>query len=193
MSRVEVWTRRWKRAEYDKLIEGCFFPPGERVELVGGELLVREPQGSRHFTAIRAVEDALRAAFGRGWDVRTQGPLALDEESEPEPDVAVVPGSFRDYADEHPSRTVLIVEVSESRLALDREHKGSVYARSGVADYWIVNLVDAVLEVRRQPVPDAAAPFGCRYGVVEVIDRAGTVVPLAAPRAVVRVSDLLPL
>jgi Uma2 family endonuclease len=193
MSPVEVRTRRWKRVEYDKLIESCVFPPGERVELVGGELLVREPQGSRHFTAIRAVEDALRTAFGKGWDVRVQGPLALDEESEPEPDVAVVAGSFRDYANAHPSRAALIVEVSESSLLLDREHKAGAYARAGVADYWILNLVDEVLEVRREPTPDPAAPFGWRYGAIDVIPRGGTVAPLAAPQGVVRVSDLLPL
>src|SRR5437870_6855431 len=119
MARVEVKVRHWKRVEYERLIEGGFFQPGDPIELVGGQLIVGEPQGSGHFAAIRAVEEALRAAFGPGWEVRGQGPLALDEESLPEPDVAVVPGSFRDYAAGHPSRPVLVVEVSESSLALD--------------------------------------------------------------------------
>ncbi|MGH7279607.1 MAG: Uma2 family endonuclease, partial [Candidatus Rokuibacteriota bacterium] len=120
MARGEFKTRRWKRFEYDRLIETGFFRPGDSVELVGGQIIVAEPQGSGHFATIRAVEEALRAAFGPGWDVRVQGPLALDEESEPEPDVAVVRGSFRDYAAAHPARPVLVVEVSESSLALDR-------------------------------------------------------------------------
>jgi len=192
MARVEVKTRRWKRVEYEQLIESGFFQPGDPIELVGGQLIVAEPQGSSHFAAIRAVEEALRAAFGPGWEVRTQGPIALDEESEPEPDVAVVPGTFRNYVIEHPSRPVLVVEVSESSLALDREHKGSVYARAGLADYWIVNLVDRALEVYRDPTPDPAAPFGWRYRSVEELGREASVSPLAWPGVQIRVVDLLP-
>ena len=192
MARVEVKTRRWKRVEYERLIETGFFQPGDPVELIGGQLIVAEPQGSGHFAAIRAVEEALRAAFGVGWDVRGQGPVALDEESEPEPDVAVVPGSFRDYVAAHPSRPVLVVEVSESSLALDRHHKGSVYARAGLDDYWIVNLVDRVLEVHRNPGPDPAASFGWRYQSVEALERGASVSPLALSGARIRVADLLP-
>jgi hypothetical protein len=83
MPRAEIKTRRWKRVEYDLLIEGGFFRSGDPTELLGGQLIVAEPQGSGHFAAVRAAEEALRAAFGRGWEVRGQGPLALDEESEP--------------------------------------------------------------------------------------------------------------
>lgn len=192
MARVEVKTRRWKRVEYERLIGTGFFQPGDQVELVGGQLIVAEPQGSGHFAAIRAVEEALRVAFGSGWEVRGQGPLALDEESEPEPDVAVVPGSYRDYVVGHPSQPILVVEVSESSLALDQDHKGSLYARAGLAEYWIVNLVDRVLEVYREPSPDPAASFGWRYRSVEVFGRAASVSPLALPSAHIQVGDLLP-
>ncbi len=192
MARVEVTTRRWRRVEYEQLIETGFFQPGDPVELVGGQLIVSEPQGSRHFAAIQAAEEALRTAFGPGWQVRGQGPLAVDEESEPEPDVAVVPGSFRDYVGGHPSRPALVLEVSESSLALDREHKGSLYARAGFPDYWIVNLVDRVLEVYREPGPDPAAPFGWRYRSVTVLGREASVSPLALPGTHIRVVDLLP-
>jgi len=192
MARAEVRARRWRRVEYDRLIEAGFFQPGDPVELVGGQLIVAEQQGSRHFAAIQAAEEALRTAFGPAWQVRGQGPLALDEESEPEPDVAVVAGSFRDYVGEHPSRPVLIVEVSESSLALDREHKGSLYARAGLADYWIVNLVDRVLEVHREPGRDPAAAFGWRYRSVEVLGPEASVTPLALPSVRIRIIDLLP-
>ena len=192
MAHVNFKTRRWRRVEYERLIENGFFPPGDPVELVGGQLIVAEPQGSRHFAAVQAMEEALRGAFGRGWQVRGQGPLALDEESEPEPDVAVVAGSFRDYVAGHPSRPALVVEVSESSLALDRAHKGSLYARAGITDYWIVDLVGQTLEVYRDPVPDPAAAFGWRYGSVEVLGRGAAVSPLALPGANIRVSDVLP-
>jgi Uma2 family endonuclease len=174
------------------LIETGFFQPGDPIELVGGQLIVVEPQGSRHFAAVQAMEEALRRVFGQGWQVRGQGPLALDEDSEPEPDVAVVPGSFRDYVASHPSRPVLVVEISESSLALDRAHKGSLYARAGITDYWIVNLVDQTLEVYRGPGPDSAAAFGWRYRSVETLERGAAVSPLASPGAHIRVSEVLP-
>jgi Uma2 family endonuclease len=192
MAHGEVKTRRWQRGEYERLIETGFFHPGDPIELVGGQLIVAEPQGSRHFAAVQAMEEALRRAFGPGWQVRAQGPLALDEESEPEPDVAIVPGSFRDYVAAHPSRPVLVVEVSESSLALDRAHKGSLYARAGLADYWIVNLLDQTLEVYRDPGTDPAAPFGWRYRSVEVLRDEACASPLALPGAGIRVRDVLP-
>jgi Uma2 family endonuclease len=192
MDDVELKTHRWKRVQYDRLIESGFFQPGDAVELIGGLLIVAEPQRSRHFAAVQAVVEALRAAFGPGWSVRGQGPLALDEESEPEPDVAVVAGSFRDYVAEHPSRAALVVEVSESSLALDREHKASLYARAGLADYWILNLVEDLLEVRRNPIADVDAPFGWRYGWLQTFGREATIAPLALADAAIRVVDLLP-
>lgn len=187
-----IRTRQWTRAEYDRLIEIGVFRPGDPVELLGGDLIVAEPQSSPHYTAIGLAQDALQQAFGAGWLVRTQGPIALDEQSEPEPDVAVARGSVRDYSQEHPARPVLVVEVAVSSLALDRDHKGSLYARARLEDYWIVNLVDRVLEVYRQPTPDAAAAFGWRYGSRQTLGPEASVAPLAAPAARVAVADLLP-
>lgn len=192
MAREDVKTRRWQRVEYDRLIETGFFHQGDPIELVGGQLIVAEPQGSRHFAAVQAMEEALRRAFGPGWQVRGQGPLALDDESEPEPDVAVVSGSFRDYVDTHPSRPALVVEISDSSLALDRDHKGSLYARAGLADYWIVNLLDQTLEVYRDPGPDPTASFGWRYRSVDVLRGEAVASPLALPGAGIRVRDVLP-
>ena len=187
-----VQTRRWTRAEYDRLIEIGVFQPGDRVELLGGELIVAEPQSEPHYTAIGLTEEALRAALGDGWVVRTQGPIALDDESEPEPDLAVVPGTWRDFGREHPARPVLVIEVAASSFYLDRKHKGSLYARAGLIDYWILDLAHRRLEIHRRPVTDATAPFGWRYESVEHVGPDGAVVPLVAPDARVRVSDLLP-
>src|SRR5882762_7352162 len=185
-------TRRWTRAEYDRLIEVGVFRPGDPVELLGGDLVVAEPQGGEHYTAVSLTEEALRAAFGPGWVVRSQAPIALDDESEPEPDLAVAPGAPRDYRREHPARPVLVVEVAESSLALDRNEKSSLYARARLEDYWIVNLVARVLEVYRQPAPDPTAPYGWSYSSRQVLGPESFVVPLAVPAARVLVSDLLP-
>jgi len=82
--------------------------------------------------------------------------------------------------------------VAESSLALDRQHKGSLYARAGLADYWILNLVDRVLEVYRGPIADSSAPFGWRYDQREVRGGSARVTPLAAPRSSIAVAQLLP-
>jgi Uma2 family endonuclease len=192
MADYEVKTRRFSRVEYEKLIDLGIFQPGEAIELIGGELMVAEPQGAAHYTAIRKTSLALEAAFGSGWEVRTQGPIGLDDESEPEPDVAVVPGGPDDYGRAHPSRPALTVEVAESSLGVDRQRKGSLYARAGLADYWVLNLVDRVLEVYREPIADSAAPFGWRYGRSEVFNADAGVTPLAAPASIIPVARLLP-
>jgi Uma2 family endonuclease len=185
-------TKRWTRVEYDRLVEKGVFGPKDRIELLGGLLVVREPQGGPHAMGIRMVEEALRDVFAPGWDVRGQLPVALDDDSEPEPDISVVPGSFRDYPRDHPARAVLIVEVAESSLRLDRGEKGSLYARAGVPDYWIVNLVDHVLEVYRDPAADVGSPYGWRYASVVTLRAGDRVRPLAAPHSPVPIVDLVP-
>lgn len=186
-----VKTRRWRRVEYDRLVELGIFA-GERLELLDGVLVVREPQGSPHAAMVGQVGDVLRVAFGAEWHVRLQAPVALDDDSEPEPDVAVVAGAFRDYLGDHPSRPVLVVEVAESSLRLDRRMKSGLYARARLREYWIVNLVDRVLEVHRDPEPTTEAPYRAAYASVEVLRPPATVSPLAAPHARVLVADLLP-
>jgi Uma2 family endonuclease len=184
--------RRITRLEYERMIECGIFVPGDRVELIAGALLVAEPQGTHHSAAIGLVAEALRAAFGAGWYVMVQAPLALDADSEPEPDVAVVPGAPRDYRDAHPSRPVLVVEVAKESLPGDRGRKGSLYARAGVADYWIVDVAGGALEVYRVPQPAPEAPLGWRYGDRGRLTPGEAISPLAAPRAAIAVADLLP-
>lgn len=123
--------RRWTRAEYDRLIELGAFEPAERLELIDGLLIVREPQGTRHAAGIRRVLDALHQALGREWQIDSQLPLALDPASAPEPDVSVVAREPGAYRDEHPSRPLLIVEVAETSYRIDRQFKTGLYAPGG--------------------------------------------------------------
>jgi Uma2 family endonuclease len=191
MRQAPLTLRRWARAEYEQLV-GLGVFQGEPVELIGGQLVVAEPQGAYHSSRLGAVGDALRAALPPGWIVRVQMPLALDDESEPEPDLALVPGTWRDYEQRHPAQPALVVEVSESSLDFDRRDKASLYARAGVPDYWIVNLVDRTLEVYRDPAPDPAAPSGWRYRSGEQLAVGASVSLLALPAVTVAVRDLLP-
>jgi Uma2 family endonuclease len=92
----------------------------------------------------------------------------------------------------HPSRPVLVVEVAESSLSFDREDKGGLYARAGIRDYWIVNLVDPLLEVYRDPGEDPTALYGSRYRRVERLGPGETVSPLALATVRLAVGDLLP-
>jgi Uma2 family endonuclease len=186
-----VKTRRWTRIEYEGLVEHGVFGEDERLELLDGLLVVREPQGSRHGAAVAALCEILARGFGAGFHVRPQLPVALDDTSEPEPDLVVVRGGPWDYASAHPSTPLLVVEIAETSLAIDRRHKGGLYARAGIADYWIVNLPEAVLEVYREPVP-AAARFGWEYRDVRRLARDAAVFPLAAPAVRIPVADLLP-
>jgi Uma2 family endonuclease len=191
MAQVPLTQRRWTRDEYDRLVALGVFE-GEPLELIGGELVVAEPMYPYHASGISMAEYTIRAILPPGWIVRTQAPVSLDDESEPEPDVAVVPGRPGDYTEEHPARPVLMVEVGESSVSFDRGRKGSLYARAEIADYWIVNLVDRVLEVYREPVPDPGAYYGWSYRSVTTWTPPAVVAPLAFPSSEIRVADLLP-
>jgi Uma2 family endonuclease len=174
MAQPPLTLRRWTRAEYERLVDLGVFE-GDPIELVGGQLVVAEPKGPYHTSAVSAAEYALRAVLPPGWIVRTQAPVALD-----------------DYRHAHPARPALAVEVADSSLAFDRDHKSSLYARSGFEDYWVVNLVERVLEVYRDPAPDASAPYGWRYRSVTTWAPPAEVVPLAFTSSRIAVGDLFP-
>lgn len=189
--RSGVTSRRFTKEEYYRMGELGFFH-GQRVELIEGRLMVYSPQDAPHSTGYSLAQAALQHIFGTGYVVRGQLPLDLGQSMEPEPDVAVVAGAIRDFAKAHPTTAVLIVEVSESTLSFDRRRKGSLYARAGIADYWILNVPQRQIEVHRDPIPDAAEPYGHRYASRTDIQAGGSVSPLAMPTATVAVNDLLP-
>jgi Uma2 family endonuclease len=184
--------RRWTRKEYDYLVALGILRGEEPVELIGGRMIVAEPEGYAHATVVARTAEALRAALGRRWTVRVREPVALDEHSEPAPDVAVVRERRRDDGDAPPSCPDLIVEVAASGLAFDRSHKASLYAGAEVADYWIVNLRRRALEVYREPVAAPSAPFGRKYARVRLLTDDAVISPLAAPRATIAVARLWP-
>ena len=191
MSQEPLAVRRWTRLEYERLVDlGAF--DRESLELVGGQLIVAEPQGSYHVTAVGMIASRLQDVLPPGWIVRVQAPLALDAESEPEPDIAVVRGTWADYRDAHPATAALVVEVADSSLVFDRVDKASLYARARLADYWIVNLADRMVEIYRDPAPDPAARHGWSYRSRLTLPPSDRATPLAMPSVTVLVGELLP-
>jgi len=184
--------RLFTREEFQRAGEAGLFRPDERLELIAGEVVRKMTlQQSRHASGVYLVQEALRRVFGPGFLVRVQLPLALLEDSEPEPDVAVVAGEPRAFVSAHPTSALLVVEVSDTTLAFDRATKGGLYARAQVQEYWIVNLRDQVLEVHREPAPMAEQPVGHQYRSVVRLTDADEITPLAAS-ASIPVADLLP-
>jgi len=173
--------RRLSRAEYDRLVsEGLF--EHERVELVRGMVVEMSPIGSRHADPVDFLNRLFVRALGDRAVVRVQQPFAASDDSEPEPDLALVPPGR--YLDQHPGKAFLIVEVAESSLDHDRETKAPLYAESGVPEYWIVDAGARRVEVYllEAGVYKPALYFG----------RELQIAPAAFPDVELRIAELFP-
>lgn len=137
------------RSEYDRMVEQGLFED-QHVELLYGVVESMSPQGYLHSEVIKRLSKRLIRALGDRADVFIQAPFAASQMSEPEPDLAVVPAD--DYSRAHPDLAHLIIEVGDSSLPRDRGPKSELYANSLVPEYWIVDLVERVIEVRCNPV-----------------------------------------
>jgi Uma2 family endonuclease len=183
--------RPWTRNEFYQLMELGWFL-GQNVELIRGEIIEMPNQKSGHYAGIDKAARCLEKYFAEGFWVRTQAPLALEQDTEPNPDISVVKGSRDDYLDHHPTYALLVVEVSDSTLRYDRGTKGIIYASGGITDYWIINLVDRRLEVFRAPNQDPKQVPNYQYGDVQTFGLTDIVCPLAAPEIKILVGDLFP-
>jgi Uma2 family endonuclease len=139
--------------DYHRMVEAGVLAPDERVELIGGQLYNMAAKGTAHSAAITRIERPLKACLGNRVLLRFQDPIRLDDYSEPEPDVAVVKVDPLDYDDHHPtsSEVYWLIEVADSTLKRDRELKAPAYARSGIQDYWILDVNQQRLYVFRSP------------------------------------------
>jgi Uma2 family endonuclease len=173
---------RWTCAEFHRFGDLGVFE-GRGAMLIDGIILEEGPMNPPHAVTLGLVEEAIRAAFGAGWWVRNQLPLVLGHDTDPEPDLAVVPGRPRDYA-AHPTTADLVIEVADSSLDFDTNEKRLLYARSAIRDYWVVDINGRRLLVYRDPRAGD-------YASQQVFSPADAVAPLAVPSAVVPVADLL--
>lgn len=170
--------RRMSRAEYDRLVAEGFYA-NERVELIHGIAVRMSPIGPPHADVVDRLTELLITTLGPRARVRTQSSVVAGDESEPEPDLAVVPRAS--YAGAHPETAFFVIEVADSSLAYDRKTKAPLYAASGIPEYWIVDVAGKAIEVYTAPVDG-------RYSQVQRVTT--SVSPAAFPDLVVTVASL---
>ena len=188
---VQHQPRRFTVEEYARMGEAGIFAPGERVELIEGEILAVSPQNRKHARRIAKLTSLLVRLFGDNHEIRVQLPLTLSKFSEPEPDFAIVLAQESDDAERHPAGADLVIEIADSSLSFDRNEKASVYAKAGIQDYWVLNLVNKRLEIRRGPRELPGSAHGWDYANLSLLATEQSVSPLAFPEVQIRVSDLL--
>lgn len=176
--------RRITRDAYEQMVRAGAFV-GRRVELVRGIVHEMSPQDSLHAAGLRRARWMLEEICPEGYQVDVQMPLDLGLDSEPEPDLALVRRDPQDYVQGHPTSARLVVEVADSSLRHDRD-KTEIHALAGIEDFWILNLVQDVLEVYREPAAGA-------YRTRRILRRGERIAPLAVhPDVTVAVEDILP-
>lgn len=163
----------------------------KKVELIYGEIIEKRPMKPPHATFVQFLQGALIQLFGSGHVVRIQMPFIAADESEPEPDVAVVTGSPIDFLHEHPTQAVLLVEVADATLAYDLGTKSRLYAQSGVPEYWVADVRAGLLHVHRQPLASPSFEGGYGYQNVSHLTRTDRVTPLSSSTSLL-VGDILP-
>lgn len=172
--------------QYHQMIAAGIFTENDHIELIQGELIAMSPIGIRHAACVKRLNDKLSTALRGKIIISVQDPIELSENSEPEPDVALL--AYRDdfYASHLPTPAdiYLVIEVSDSTLGFDRTVKLPLYAQAGIPEVWLVNLIDNAIEVYRQPVTG-------KYTQKMRVSCHGMVTAVAFPQITFPVADLI--
>ena len=177
---------RFSVKEYYRMAETGVLHPDARVELLNGEIIDMSPIGPFHGGLVNRLVRLFTKNSKSRWIVSAQNPLRLDDHSEPEPDVTLLKPAADDYTSRHPrpDDVFLLIEVSDTTLDYDRTEKLPAYGRAGVAEVWIVNLNETLIEIYREP-------HFTGYGSKTILRAGDTVAPLAFPDAAVDLAELL--
>ena len=172
-------------AEYHRMIEAGTLGEDDHVQLIAGAVVAMTPQGPAHALAIQTLTRLVAQGLPADLALRPQLPLTLPDDSEPEPDLAVVRLEDARSRERHPRTALLVVEVAGDSLRLDRQAKAALYARADIPEYWIVNLAEATVEVHRGPDPAVGA-----YQEKAVVSAEGTLAAIAVPGLRINAAEL---
>ncbi len=179
-------TYKFTGKDFCHLYETGLFQSKDRIELLNGEIIIMQAIGSRHAQAVSNFTAYLGEQARRRFKVSPQNPVELERYSMPQPDLTLIPWSWRSACGHPtPAEVFLIIEVADSSLAYDREEKRRAYASTGIREFWLLNLMDDALEIYRQPEGDA-------YREQLVVPAEGTATPLAFPDVTITLADILP-
>jgi hypothetical protein len=161
--------RRFTVDEYHQIIQTGILTEDDPVELLEEWIVQKLPRGPLHDGTMELANATIRRRLTENWGIRTHSGITT-EDSEPEPDLAIVRGDARRYMAHHPGPpdVGLLIEVAHASLDRDRTVKGRLYARAGIVCYWVINLVDRQVEVYTDPSgPDANPSYRQRrdYGI----------------------------
>jgi Uma2 family endonuclease len=172
--------------DFHRMGEVGLLRPDERVELIHGDLITMAPIGGPHIYLVSVVAQLLTVGVGRTGFVSVQNPISLPPESEPQPDIALLRPEFWQRAAVPTARDVLLViEVSDTTLAYDRDVKIPLYARHGIPEAWQFHIGAEQLFVHRDPGPDG-------YRTVSTLKRTDTIAPLAFPAVKITLAEVWP-
>ncbi len=176
--------RKFTVEQYYQMAETGILAPGERVELIEGEIIEMSPIGPRHAMCVDRIVQLVVEMLGRTVHLRCQNPIRLSNYTEPEPDITLAKRA--DYSARHPvgDDIFLTIEVSDSTLEKDRTLKQKIYANAGIPEFWIVNLPEDVVEVYRNPAGDV-------YQEKKIISREERISPQLLPNLVLSGEEIL--
>ena len=174
-------------SEYHRMAEAGIFTEDDRVELIDGKVVVTSPIGPRHAACVRKLAALIRERIaGRVLLVGVQDPISLSEHSEPLPDISVVRAREDFYANGHPRPEDILVlfEVADASVMYDRNTKLPLYARAGVGEVWVVDLV-------RNAVDVYSSPGASGYETHQRCQRGATASSIALPELNIPVDEIL--
>jgi Uma2 family endonuclease len=182
---IAAGPRRFTRADFDRMVEIGLFGPGERVELISGEIVAMAGEGHAHADAVDDLARVLAAALSSTHEVIVRSRLDLPDESETYPDIMVCAPGMR-ARDRDSANVFLLIEASESRLTYDRNTKSRLYAAAGFQEYWVFEIAARRMWVYRAPSADG------EWGSVTKYEGHETVSPLCSPNTAITLPLIAP-
>lgn len=178
--------RLWRIDEYYRMAETGILDPEERVELIEGQVIRMAAKGIAHVIATKQTQKLLENLLSEKVLVWTQDPIRLNNYSEPEPDIALIIPPLERYLDHHPiaSEVYLIIEVADTTFRIDCDKKAKTYSKSGITDYWVLDVVDRQLHVFREPSQEG-------YQNEVILSEKESISPLAFPDVNIFVNQML--